>query len=112
MPRKVKKPKENHRVSLSETVRTPTIRLDDDLLLLIQESAKRDKTLTADIIRDAMTRYVDRRAQNDPRFALEVLAAAQKRHERALAEISQTLGPFAAASVNKVAPLSSPPAET
>lgn len=109
MPRKKAPKPEKRSPSLTEITKTTTIRVDDDLLLLIQEAARRDKIGTADLIRLVLTAHVDQRAQESPEFALEVAAVSQRRHERAIAEISQTLGVFAAASVTAVR---SPPPKT
>jgi predicted transcriptional regulator len=77
-------------------MKTTTIRVDDDLMKLTHELARLRNVSTADVIRDELRKTVDAGAERDPAYAAFVHEVGRKRYVRERANVTQTLGAFAA----------------
>jgi predicted transcriptional regulator len=73
-------------------MKTTTIRVDDDLLLLIQRIGKDTRRGTADVIRDALRACVSDHARRDTGFAKYANDVAKRKHAAAVAEVYDGLG--------------------
>ncbi len=75
-----------------DLLRTTTVRLDDDLLLLVQKIGSLSSRGTAEVIRDALRAYVVSAAAADDKFKAYAQDIANKRLTASRAQIEEAIG--------------------
>jgi Arc/MetJ-type ribon-helix-helix transcriptional regulator len=84
-------------------MKTTTIRLNDELALLLDELAETDDSSASALIRTAISEYIGKRAAEDEEFGKRVKAIAQKKLGDRVAELRDTFGPDSLPDLNLIA---------
>jgi len=70
-----------------------TLRLNTELIRLVEIAAEADKTLKSEVYRTAVSQYVGRRAMEDEDFAKEVRSTMRRVYAQQVEAVRETFGP-------------------
>lgn len=73
-------------------MRTTTVRLDEDQMMLLESIAKHDGCSTSDVLRRAVASFINEKVDTDSEFAAEVVSVLRRRLAESIAGVQAVFG--------------------